>query len=121
MFNLVEIDKNEFRELFSEIEPSHTKWLASYFHLKESVCFRINKSESNLCIGIGYSADLDQKKDYSLLIFPEFQRRGFGSALIQQLIQEDENCRFTVNRNNLAMRKLMIKLSKADIDKIVSV
>ena len=48
MFNLVEIDKNEFRVLFSEIEPSHTKWLSSYFHLKDSVCFRIYKSESQL-------------------------------------------------------------------------
>ena len=45
------------------------------------------------------------------MIFPQFQRKGFGEELILHLHTNYENACFTVSRSNKRMLKLFFKVS----------
>jgi GNAT superfamily N-acetyltransferase len=107
------IEKNGFLELFSKAPAIDRKWLIYLFHnLKTSPKYYIVEDGfTKEIIGFTYCILLDGQLDFSLIIFPKFQRQGFGKDLITHIHENFENASFTVSKSNIRMLSLMNKIS----------
>ena len=107
------IEKKEFVELLSTTPASDRKWLISFYHCVEMthLFYVVEEVVSQKTIGLTYSTQMQDHQDFSLIIFPEFQRRGFGKDLIIYIHKNFENATLTVSRSNIRMLKLLAKVS----------
>ena len=107
------IEKKEFVELLSTTPASDRKWLISFFHRLEMTpqFYIVEERVSQKNIGLTYSTQTQDHQDFSLIIFPEFQRRGFGKDLIIYIHKNFENATLTVSRSNKRMLGLINKIS----------
>ena len=109
---MIEIDLKEFKSYYLLIPASCSKWLISIFHQKIPKCFKIHELESNQIVGLAYVIHQNGRLDHSLIIFPEYQKKGFGTDLIVHLFERYENCIFTVSNLNFRMLKRFEKLCR---------
>jgi RimJ/RimL family protein N-acetyltransferase len=107
------IEKKEFVELLSTTPVSDRKWLISFFHGLETLplLYKVEDKVSQKIIGLTYSTEIKDQQDFSLIIFPQFQRQGFGKDLIFYFLENYENTSFTVSSSNIRMLSLMNKIS----------
>jgi GNAT superfamily N-acetyltransferase len=110
---IILIETNEYIKIFKNISAFHSKWLISFFHnlKKKPTCYLVEDFITNEQIGLAYSIPINNNKDFSLIILPEYQRKGFGIALIYYLLENYENASFTVSRSNIPMLNLFDKVS----------
>jgi hypothetical protein len=80
------------------------KWLMHLPHDKKIEFYTIKMSSANrnFSIGAGYFFKKDEMEDWSFLIYPEFQKRGFARSFVKQQLNEIRNLQFTVSKFNKA-------------------
>lgn len=107
------IEKNGFEDLLFTAPASDRKWLICFFHcLKITPQYYIVEDVlTQKTVGLTYCSQLEDHLDFSLIIFPEFQRQGYGKDLIFYFLENFENASFTVSKSNIRMLSLMNKIS----------
>jgi hypothetical protein len=107
------IEKKEFVKLLSTIPASDRKWLISFYHRLEMTpqfC-KVEEIVSQKTIGLTYSIEIKDQEDFSIIIFPMYQKQGFGQNLIVNILSHYENACITVSKSNIRMLKLLAKVS----------
>jgi ribosomal protein S18 acetylase RimI-like enzyme len=107
------IEKKEFVELLSTTPALDRKWLISFYHCVEMthLFYLVEEVVGQKTIGLTYSTQMQDHQDFSFIIFPEFQRRGFGKDLIIYIHKNFENATLTVSGSNKRMLGLINKIS----------
>lgn len=105
MLYLNEIAKDQFDLIFQTIPANSKKWIVSFYHQKQPICFEVLFLESNEIIGFGYYLKKGSYLDFSFLIFPQHQKKGYGTNILNLITSKYFNCVFTVFKfNNVAMK-----------------
>jgi hypothetical protein len=106
------IEKDGFLELLFKVPAVDRKWLISLLHdLNSSQKYYIAIDEfTQDIIGLTYCIPINGLLDFSLIIFPEYQRHGYGENLIFHLLSNYDNTTFTVSKSNRRMLNLLEKL-----------
>ena len=107
------IEKDGFVELLSTAPAFDRKWLISILHSIKITpkYYIVEDAVIQKTVGLTYCCQLEGHLDFSLIIFPEFQRQGLGKDLITHIHENFENVSFTVSSSNIRMLSLMNKIS----------
>jgi hypothetical protein len=102
MLKLVTIDRVLFTNLFNSIELTSKIWFVSYFHNKNICKYYCLQDQREIVVGICY---LSQNRcsasiECSFLIFQNFRRMKFGSAIVRLILQEYESVVFKISKYN---------------------
>ncbi len=108
------IEKHEFIQLLSSAPAADKKWVTPLFHNLRSLpkYYKVKNGVTHEVIGLTYCLHIDGFLDFSLIIFPNFQRQGFGKYLINHIHHRFENVCFTVSKSNISMISLFAKISQ---------
>lgn len=97
------------------------KWFIQFNSRANTDFFKLcstNIIKATIILGACTLTELDEKIDCSIFIFPEHQRKGYGTTCISELISTYDNIQFTVsmyNENSLRFFESLDCLNKTEL------
>lgn len=97
------------------------KWFIQFNSPVNTDFFKLcstNIIKETIILGACTLTELDEKTDCSIFIFPEHQRKGYGTTCISELISTYDNIQFTVsmyNENSLRFFESLDCLNKTEL------